>query len=219
MLLRRVGKRVEMVATDGRRLALARTQAEQFPDDAEESCIVPTKALNVLSQLLPGVDGEVRLAIEENQAVFSLTRAGDPVPTVLSSNLVEGTFPPYEDVIPKDGDKKATFEINLLASAVRRAALLTNEESRGVMMRFSNDDQQLTLSSRAPEMGEAEIQVGMSEYDGDDIEIGFNPRFITEALKVLETDSVMIEMKAPAKPGVIRAGSDFLYVVMPVNMN
>jgi DNA polymerase-3 subunit beta len=68
-------------------------------------------------------------------------------------------------------------------------------------------------------MGEAEIQVGMSEYDGDDIEIGFNPRFITEALKVLETDSVMIEMKAPAKPGVIRAGSDFLYVVMPVNMN
>lgn len=219
VLLRRVGKRIEMVATDGRRLALARTQAETVPNDDEESCIVPTKALNVLGQLLPSVNGEVRLVIEENRAVFSLTRGGDPVPTVLASNLVEGTFPPYEDVIPKDGDKKATFEIGMLASAVRRAALLTNEESRGVMMRFSNDDQQLTLSSRAPEMGEAEIQVGMSEYDGEDIEIGFNPRFITEALKVLDSESVMIEMKAPAKPGVIRAGSDFLYVVMPVNMS
>jgi DNA polymerase-3 subunit beta len=137
---------------------------------------------------------------------------------MLACNLVEGSFPPYEDVIPRDQDKRATFTIGALGSAVRRAALLTNEESRGVRLAFAADDRSLTLSSRAPEMGEAEINVEIDEYDGEDIEIGFNPAFITDALKILDNDQVIIEMKAPNKPGLIKSGSDFVYVVMPVNL-
>jgi DNA polymerase III subunit beta len=76
----------------------------------------------------------------------------------------------------------------------------------------------LKLSSRAPEMGEAEITVGLDAFDGDDIEIGFNPHFMLDALKVLETDRVVFEMKAPNKPGTMRSESDFVYVVMPVNL-
>ena len=74
------------------------------------------------------------------------------------------------------------------------------------------------LSSRAPEMGEAEITVGLDDFDGDEIEIGFNPQFILDALKVVDIDRVIFEMKAPNKPGTLKADTDFTYVVMPVNL-
>ena len=77
------------------------------------------------------------MAIEENQVLF---KVGDgPDSAILSSNLVEGAFPPFEDVIPKDHDKRVTFESGSLASAIRRAALLTNEESKGVRLSFHDN--------------------------------------------------------------------------------
>ena len=220
VLLVRTAKKLEMVATDGRRLALARASTGGDASDPALSCIVPTKALNVVNKLVSafGGSGEVGVSVTETQATFRIERDGEE-PSVLSTSLVEGTFPPYEDVIPKDQDKKATFEVDTLRSAVRRAALLTNEESRGVRMAFGGSDgSELVLSSRAPEMGEAEVKVEMTGYEGGDIEIGFNPAFITEALKVVDAEEVILEMKAPNKPGLMRTGSDFLYVVMPVNL-
>ena len=90
--------------------------------------------------------------------------------------------------------------------------------ARGVRLAFKGEAKALELSSRAPEMGEAEISVEMKSFDGDDIEIGFNPAFIIDALKVLPGEEVMIEMKAPNKPEMIKSGTDFVYVVMPVNL-
>jgi DNA polymerase-3 subunit beta len=219
VLLHREGKKVQMVATDGRRLAVARATAEEA-GDTNANCIIPSKALNTVKKLVAGAGGSVRCAVTSNQVVFGFADGeGEGAGTVLASNLVEGTFPPYEDVIPKDQDKRATFDVSALGSAVRRAALLTNEESRGVRLAFGKDAQSLKLSSRAPEMGEAEIDVQMTAYDGEDIEIGFNPAFITDALKIIDTDEVILEMKAPNKPGLIKSGSDFVYVVMPVNLS
>ncbi len=223
VLLVRKGKKIEMVATDGRRLALARGSVEGGGGGGgggdDTTCIVPTKALNLLLKLMDNAGADLEVAITENQAFFRLKGAEEGGETMLVSNLVEGTFPPYEDVIPKDQDKKATFAVEVLSSAVRRAALLTNEESRGVRMAFSpKGEKALTLSSRAPEMGEAEINVSMEKYEGDEIEIGFNPAFITDALKVLDGEEVILEMKAPNKPGLIRSGQNFVYVVMPVNL-
>ncbi|MBL0927059.1 MAG: DNA polymerase III subunit beta [Phycisphaerales bacterium] len=221
VLLRRAGKKLEMVATDGRRLALARGNAESASGEEPQQCIVPTKALTMLAKLLPGSDDKVRVHITDNQVIFSIPGAGDGPATVLASNLVEGTFPPYEDVIPKDQDKKATFDVAVLGSAVKRAALLTNEESRGVRMSFAGSGKAKTLkvSSRAPEMGEAEINVEMAGYEGGDIDIGFNPQFISDALKVIPGEQVILELKSPNKPGLIRSGNDFVYVVMPVNLS
>jgi DNA polymerase-3 subunit beta len=154
--------------------------------------------------------------VSDSQIVFGFGEEGDPRKAVLASNLVEGVFPPYEDVVPKEQDKKAAFDKDALMSGVRRAALLTNEESRGV--RLALDKQRLRLTSRAPEMGESEIDVPVSTFDGDSIEIGFNPAFLTDALKVINESQVVMELKAPNKPGLIRSGADFLYVVMPVNL-
>lgn len=219
VLMRREGKKIEMVATDGRRLALAKANASEFTGDGPSTCIVPTKALTMANKLLSGCD-QVRVAVTDSQIIvkFDDSDAAGVGGTVLASNLVDGTFPPYQDVIPKDQDKRATFAVESLGSAVRRAALLTNEESRGVRMAFGKESQALKISSRAPEMGEAEINVEMKSFDGDDIEIGFNPAFIIDALKVLPGEEVMIEMKAPNKPGMIKSGNDFVYVVMPVNL-
>ncbi len=217
VLMVRDGKKLEMIATDGRRLA--KSSVTISGDGESTQCIIPSKALSMIQKLTSDENEPVHIAITDNQAVFAFGDEPSDSRAVLTTNLVEGTFPPYEDVIPRDLDIKVTFNRDTLASAVKRAALLTNEESRGVRLAFTNEDKSLELSSRAPEMGEANIKVDLVSYDGNDIEIGFNPTFITDALKVIHDPEIMIELKAHNKPGLFKAGNDFLYVVMPVNLS
>ena len=215
VLFERQGRKIRLVATDGRRLAM--TLGECNTGEGDRTCIVPSKALKLVGKLVDDPDATVRIAVEENQILLAV---GDPQAegdvAVISSNLVEGAFPPFEDVVPKEQDKKVTFDAAALGSAVRRAALLTNEESKGVRLSFA--DQKLTLTSRAPEMGEATVEVDLDDYQGDPLEIGFNPSFITDALNVINTDRVIIELKAANKPGVLKTGNDFTYVLMPVSL-
>jgi DNA polymerase-3 subunit beta len=210
VLLEREGNKLVVVATDGHRLALARGTCKGGKEGGRVA-IVPTKALNLLLRIFTDGEQTVRVKIADNQILFATDAA------TLTSNLVEGNFPPYKDVIPKDGDKKATLTTDALVSAFRRAALLTNEESKGVRMCFSTTG--LTLTSRAPEMGEAEISVELPSFVGDPIDIGFNPQYMLDALKVIDEDQVNLEFKAPNKPGIIKTGNNFVYVVMPVNLN
>ncbi len=111
---------------------------------------------------------------------------------------------------------RTPFDSTSLSSAIRRAALLTNEESKGVRLSFAED--KLTLTSRAPEMGEATVELDLDDYQGDPLEIGFNPSFITDALNVVDGGTVIVELKSPNKPGVLKTGPDFTYVLMPVNL-
>lgn len=216
VLMHRTGKKLEFVATDGRRLALARGTCTTESKNEESQCIIPSKALNLLLKLRHDPDQSVSIHYSDSQIIFIIgDEAGQP--SMLASNLVEGSFPPYQDVIPKDLDKKVTFELDSLDSAVRRAALLTNEESKGVRLSFNAGN--LTITSRAPEMGEAEVHVALSGYEGDDLDIGFNPTFITEALRVIHEPQVLLELKSPNKPGMIKSGNDFLYVIMPVTLS
>jgi DNA polymerase-3 subunit beta len=85
-------------------------------------------------------------------------------------------------------------------------------------MKFSAGEKRLELTSRAAEMGEADIKVDVTKYEGEDIEIGFNPLFLVDALKVITETEVILELKAPNRPGLVKAGSEFLYVVMPLNL-
>jgi DNA polymerase-3 subunit beta len=235
VMLKRDGKKIEMVATDGRRLALCRSTTSGTAKDSSGgavTCIVPAKALNILAKLVRDDEDVVRIAITDSRIFFAFEdavsggggggkgeKAAAHPRAILTSTLVEGTFPPYEDVIPKDQDKKIVASRDLLGSAVRKASVLTNEESRGVRMAFSRSDKRLKLSSRAPEMGESEISVELSSYEGDDIEISFNPAFIADVLKVVPDQEVIVELKAPNKPGLIKTSTgDFMYVVMPVNL-
>src|SRR5262249_9326966 len=116
---------------------------------------------------------------------------------------------------PKDQDKIATLATQDFLSGVKRASLLSTAESKGVRVVLGKEE--MVLTSRAAEQGEAMIRV-KAEYKGTDIEIGFNPEFLIDALKVCG-DSVSFELKESAKPGVLKSGSNFQYVVMPVNLS
>ena len=118
-------------------------------------------------------------------------------------------------MIPKDTDKKITAGTGDFLSAINRAALLTTEESKGVRLQFSKTG--LVLTSRSPESGEATINFSC-KFEGSDIEIGFNPQFLTEALRVVDSDEISLELTAPNRPGLLKGGPNFLYVIMPVNL-
>jgi DNA polymerase-3 subunit beta len=162
-----------------------------------------------VEKLIDDPEQTVGFQLRENQVIFHTQAA------TLTSNLVEGQFPPYEDVIPKDADKHMTASTADFLSAIRRASLLTTEESKGVRLSFSRKG--LVLSSRSPEAGEAEVNFAC-KYEGADIEIGFNPAFLTDALKVVNSDEITLELTAPNRPGLIKGGGTFLYVIMPVNL-
>ena len=213
VLFERSGDKLIVVATDGHRLAVANGSCTLIGGDegGTSTAIIPAKALNLLQRLFDDAEQMVKVKVRDSQVIFKADGA------VLASNLVEGNFPPYGDVIPKDGDKKATLSTDTFISAVRRASLLTNEESKGVRMAFGPEG--LKLTARAPEMGEAEVSVELPEYTGEPIEIGFNPAYLLDALKVVDDNQVTIDLKAGNKPGVLRTGPNFLYVVMPVNLS
>lgn len=209
VLWEKQGKTLNLVATDGRRLAWAKgTIAGGVGGDKQH--IVPFKAMSVLRRVLGNVEGQVSIRFTDNQV---LVHGGD---YVVSSVLVEGHFPQYQEVVPKDTDRKIEINTAELLSGVRRAALLTNEQSKGIRLQFA--DGQLTLSSRAPEQGEATISVPV-EYTGDALEVGFNPVFVADALQVVGQPTVVIELKGADRPGVLRTGQEFLYVVMPVSLS
>lgn len=204
------GKKISLISTDGRRLAKANGDlvSEKLPKDGVKA-IVPAKALTLIDKLIDDPEAAVSFQVRENQIIFHTADA------TLTSNLVEGQFPPYEDVIPKDTDKKMTAGTADFLSAVRRAALLTTEESKGVRLAFGKSG--LKLTSRSPESGEAEVNFAC-KFEGSDVEIGFNPQFVTEALRVVDTDEITLEMTAPNRPGLLKGGANFLYVIMPVNL-
>ncbi|HLL87842.1 MAG TPA: DNA polymerase III subunit beta [Tepidisphaeraceae bacterium] len=203
-------KKLTLVSTDGRRLALAKGDliSDKLPKDGAKA-IIPAKALNLIDKLIDDPEEAVGFQVRENQVIFHTASA------TLTSNLVEGQFPPYEDVIPKDADKLMTAATADFLSAIRRAALLTTEESKGVRMAFSKKG--LVLTSRSPESGEATINFP-AKFEGGDVEIGFNPTFLTEALRVVDTDEIALELTAPNRPGLLKGGQNFLYVIMPVNL-
>lgn len=217
VLFERKGKKLMLVATDGHRLA--QTRDELSGEGKDVTAVVPIKAVNLINRLLSDPEQNISLKFSENKLfvqVASPTEGAGPAAATLSSSLVEGTFPPYQDVIPKDCDKKVLIERDRFFSAVRRAAMLTNEKSKGVRLSFGANT--LSISSRAPEMGEAKIDLPV-EYAGEAIEISFNPAYLMDALKVADTQQVSFEMKTPNKPGLLKAGNGFLYVMMSMNLN
>jgi len=199
---------LELAATDGRRLAVASLDLEASRATLPQA-IVPVKALTELERLPTKEEESVLVKLEETQVFFKTERG------LISSRLVEGQFPPHKEVIPKDLNKKVTVGRVDLLSAVRQAALLTTEEAKAVRLNLSPG--KLTVSSKTPESGEAEVNLDV-EYDGGALEIGFNPDFLVDVLRVVEEERIQFEASEPTRPALIRAGKDYLYVVMPLTL-
>lgn len=205
------GKRLLLVATDGRRLARSKVSLVSAPAESisSQQIIVPAKAMSLLEKLAAGEKGKVSVRLVDSQILLSCANA------VISSSLVEGSFPKYEDIVPTGYSTKLRLSTEAVLSAVRRAALLTSEESRGIKLAISEG--RLVFSGRAPETGDAEVNMAI-DYKGQAIQIGFNPQFLVDALRVIPTSEFDLELGEPDRPGVIKSGSDFLYVLMPINL-
>lgn len=201
-------KKLSLVATDGHRLAQARGTLKK-PAEKDVSAIVPAKLMSLIARVAGDGEEVLDVKILESQILVRTSRA------VLVSSLVQGNFPKYGDVIPKECSRKATIKTDQFEHRIRQAALLSNEDSRGIKLSFTAEE--LTLASRASDAGEAVVKCPVS-FDGEPIDMGFNPSFMIDALRVCDTENVAFEMNAPNKPAVLKAGTDFLYVLMPVDL-
>ena len=203
------GKKLLLVATDGRRLARCRVSLEKAPKDEKgtQKIIVPAKTMGLLEKLRHAKESCVKLV--DNQILIRCANV------VISSNLVEGNFPKYEDIIPTDYDKKLKLSTEIALSAVRRASLLTSEESKGI--KVSVKPNTVVFSGSSPEAGAAEVSMPV-EYSGEAIDNGFNPVFLMDVLKVVREPEFELELGQADRPGLIKSGADFLYVLMPINL-
>jgi DNA polymerase-3 subunit beta len=197
-----------MVATDGRRLAMVEQELE-FPQSQEIDIIVPTKAVNELSRLLEDT-GEVSIRVTGSQVGFDLGNS------LLVSKLIDGNYPNYRQVIPGDSKERIPLEREAFLRAISRVSLLTTDKSNSIKFIFTPGSCEIVASS--PDIGEARETLAIN-YKGASITIAFNPEFSMAPLRNLSADEVHLHLIDEISPGVLRSGTNFLYVLMPMRVN
>ncbi|MBI3307102.1 MAG: DNA polymerase III subunit beta [Candidatus Omnitrophica bacterium] len=195
------------VATDGRRLAFIDKPLAEKQKNFE--MILPSKTVQELLKVLTW-DGNVKMIPLQNQVVFEVGE------TTIVSRLIEGHFPNYEQVIPKDEKTLSKANREEFLQAMRRTALLTSIESPAVKLDFVKG--KILISSRSPNLGEAKEEFN-AEVNGDEIAIGFNPHYLIDVLKNLDVENISFSLTEPDKPGLIRGKDGYLYVIMPMQLN
>jgi len=199
--------KVIVVATDGRRLALAEHEVD-IPSEAQVDVVLPTKAVNELLHTLND-EGEMDLVADASKMTFEYDDL------LLSSKLIEGTYPNYKQVIPAQCEQRVTLERETLLTALRRVALLTTDKVNATQLTFGKN--KLVVSTTTPDVGEARETVPV-KYSGPEITVAFNPEYMMDPLRNLASDEVFVELTDALSPGVIKADIPFLYVLMPMRI-
>lgn len=212
LLFQLVDGKLTVVATDGRRMSLC-IQDEGIPAETKVQVIIPGKMIQELERLL-GDESDVQIYIDETQAGFAFNSIR------LVTALIEGSFPDYEMVVPKKHDKEAVVDLSSFADAVRRTRTMTNEKFNSVRFHFEPD--RLTLRVVTPEVGEYTEEMPV-EYQGESVEIAFNPTFVLDILRHMGTEKLSFVLKDPSSPGLLKpyteGGSEqYLNVVMPIRI-
>ena len=202
---------LKTVATDGHRLAKTQCQLTSRSTDTEIQAIVPRKAITELNHIIEESDSEISVSFNPNHIRVEL----DSV--IFTSKLIDGRFPDYEKVIPKNQDKSLIINRNNLQNTLNRAAILTNEKFRGVRLIVTKD--KMSVSANNPDQEEAFDEVNI-EYTGDDVEIGFNVGYMLEALNAINSEKVEMLLSDANSSGTIRAPGDeeTVYIVMPMRL-
>ncbi len=207
--------RLRMVATDSYRLSVKETALDNGAA-TEFQANIPARTLQEAGRLVreTGAD-QVTLAAQDNQIVFGIDRV------LLSSRLIDGQFPNYERLLPDSFEHEVRVSRPELAGVVRRVGLMAQRNSP-LRMRF--EEGTLTVSAQTPDIGEAVESIPVP-FQGEQLEIGFNPAFLQDGLESVESDDVQIKLISPVRPGLLEAAGDsdadgrFLYLIMPVRLN
>ena len=206
-----------MVATDGHRLAYVQTKAESAQVDTNFRALVPKKAMGELVKLADGADGEnakANFSGDDNHLFFEV---GD---RLLITRKLTGNFPDFERALPKDHNLIATLQKDEIRAAIERVAQFADERSRAIRVQFTNGE--VKIFSSSVEMGESEETVN-SEYQGPDLEIGFNAQYLLDFLRAIPQEQVAFELKDQKSAGELRPSGEgvsdlYRYVVMPMRI-
>lgn len=210
------GESARMVATDGHRLAFVERSGLDTgaPLDGDEvKVLIPRKTLAELLRLTAEVDDVVEFARDENHIFF---RIGG---RVLVSRMLSGQFPNYELVMPKETPNSVRMEGSEMHGAIRRAALMADERSRAIKLNFGME--RLEIMSQSSEVGEAREML-VTDYDGSDVQIGFNAQYLTDFLNVAGDGQIAFEFKDGQSQAQMRPSKsddyDYKYVIMPMRL-
>lgn len=200
-----------MVATDGRRLA-RKTIILDEKNNIATSFIVPVKALNELVRILSDSEEKLQVTIGGGQVLFKSK--------VFSffSRLIEGQFPPYENIIPEESNNKLNIEREKLLLSLKRAVILAQERETPKLVKIRASDGKMIITANTQDLGQAYEEV---EYKGEavkELAIAFNARFLIDVLGTIPNTNISFEISDPVKPAVVRPSEQngYLYVVMPI---
>lgn len=207
ILLSVKGDNLEMVSTDGRRLAAASKKLSK-KTLVDRAVIVPTKTAQEVKRMLLD-DGEVKIHFSDNQVLFTFPKS------FVLSRLIEGEYPNYKKVIPDKSPKELRVLREDFLSATKRASIFTDQDSMAIKLNIKK--KKMTISKNTA-FGEAKEEIDIDYTGDDDIEIGFNPRYLIDVLKSLEDQEITFEVNDSSKPGVIRRGGEYTYVVLPMQL-
>ncbi|MCP4678369.1 MAG: DNA polymerase III subunit beta [Deltaproteobacteria bacterium] len=218
------GKNLRMVTTDGHRLSKVEVQTEES-GFYNFSMVVPNKGIAEIRRLVEDSEGNVSIAVQGGSVflrkeieVEKEQEDTKPVTAefVLVSKLIESEFPPYDQVIPEKSDRKVIISRAMLSDALRRMSVVSSERTLGVKFQFSEGC--LEIATNNPSVGEGSEQLDV-DYDGNDMEIGFNARYFIDILNVLGDEEVKVGLSGPLDPVVVTDMEDtFIGVVMPMRI-
>lgn len=200
------GKKLTIVTTDGKRLSLVKKDMEK--DGLNKAIIIPSKTIYELNRIL-GEEGDVRIIFSENQVKFDLKNI------TIISRLIEGDFPNYEQVVPKEPQEKIMVQRGQFLDGIKRAALITTQDSQSV--KFEILKNKIVVSKSSPNIGEVREEID-TVYRGHEITVGFNPNYIIDVLKVIPQDEIALEIFGSDKPAVIRIEDWLLYLALPMQL-
>ena len=210
--------KLSLVATDGRRLALIGKEME-VPAASAGAVILPAKTVSELMRLLDKGE-KVKINFNDRRAAFQIATDKDSSGLVdhvyLYSKVVEGNYPNYQQVIPKETHQRIKLERELFLQCVHRAALVCSEKANSVKIKLSSN--LLELTAQSPDFGEAHESMAIG-YSGPDLQVAFNPTFLMDPLKALTKDEVYFEVKDEVSPGVFKTLESFVCVIMPVRLS
>jgi DNA polymerase-3 subunit beta len=199
-----------LVATDGRRLALTIGPAKPQGGHSTKGQmpVVPTKAMSLLERNLQEPEEVVRISLRPNEVLMKTERA------TIYSRLIEGRYPDYRRVIPSKASAKVPLSVGPFQTAIRQAAIMTDEESKRVVFSFGKS--KLTLQAHGAESGRSRVEMPL-EYSGPTIEIGFDPKYLLDMLRVLAPETPLtMELIDASSPVVLRTDASYTYVVVPL---
>lgn len=212
-----LNRSLTVVGTDGHRLALIMKplRGELSAKGGDKKMIVPRKAVSELRRFLSKGE-EVRIYMGKNHLLFSVSGIQFLI------RLIEGTYPNYEQVIPKSNEKKLKLNREAFTKALRRVSVMSRERANAVRIDFG--DNILTISSSNPDIGEAKEEVTI-EYKGETLTIGFNARYLIDSLIAMESENVIFEIQDPLSPALLReegpqpeAEGEYKCVIMPMRI-